>query len=224
VARFARRRRYNFPMTKPYAVPLTEIRREHEVLRSRFIATLAPAFSIDEARAFMARIKKEFADASHNVPVYIIGGGNTVTEYFSDDGEPAGTSGKPALAVLRGSWFGDAALVITRYFGGTLLGTGGLVKAYTESAQLVVNAVARGERVPVHVALLAIPYNLLERVRLLVARHRGEVLAEEFAADITLTMQFPVSEFDAFQLGMRELSAGKLQAEVIESKDMVMPL
>jgi uncharacterized YigZ family protein len=211
-------------MTKPYTVPLTEIRREHEVLRSRFIATLAPAFSIEEARAFMARIKKEFADASHNVPVYIIGGGNTVTEYFSDDGEPAGTSGKPALAVLRGSGFGDAALVITRYFGGTLLGTGGLVKAYTESAQLVVNAVARGERVPVHVALLAIPYNLLERVRLLVTRHRGEVLAEEFAADITLTMQFPVSEFDAFQLGMRELSAGKLQAEVIESKDMVMQL
>ncbi len=211
-------------MTKPYSVPLTEIRRELTVVNSKFIATLAPAFSIDEARAFMARIRKEFADASHNVPVYIIGGGNTVTEYFSDDGEPAGTSGKPALAVLRGSGFGDAALVITRYFGGTLLGTGGLVKAYTESAQLVVAAVGRGQRISVHVIMLAIPYNLLERIRLLSARHRGEILGEDFAGDITLTIQIPVSDFDAFQLGLRELSAGKLQAEVIESKETIMPM
>ncbi len=211
-------------MTRPYTVPLTEIRREHVVVNSRFIATLAPAFSIDEARAFIARVKKEFADATHNVPVYIIGGGNTVTEYFSDDGEPAGTAGKPALTVLRGSGLGDAALVITRYFGGTLLGTGGLVKAYTESAQSVVTAVGRGQRIPVHLALLAIPYNLLERLRLLTSRHHGEVLAEDFAADITLTLQFPVSEFDAFQLGLRELSAGKLQAEVIEKKEMIVPV
>ena len=84
------------------------------MVNSRFISTLAPAFSIEEARAFMARIKHEFADASHNVPVYIIGGGNTVTEYFSDDGEPSGTSGKPARAVMRGSGLGDAVLVITR--------------------------------------------------------------------------------------------------------------
>jgi len=211
-------------MTRPYTVPLIEIRRELMVLNSRFIATLAPAFSIDEARAFMARIKKEFADATHNVPVYIIGGGNTVTEYFSDDGEPAGTSGKPALAVLRGSGLGDVVLVITRYFGGTLLGTGGLVKAYTESAQLVVNNVERGQRISVHVVMLAIPYNLLERVRLLSARHRGKILGEDFAGDITMTLQFPVSEFDSFQLGMRELSAGKLQAEVIETTETIMPI
>jgi uncharacterized YigZ family protein len=208
-------------MTKPYALPLTEIRREHVVINSRFIATLAPALSIDEARAFMMRIKKEFADATHNVPVYIIGGGNTVTEYFSDDGEPAGTAGKPALAVLRGSGLGDAVLVITRYFGGTLLGTGGLVKAYTESAQMVIHAVGRGQRVPVHVAMLAIPYNLLERVRLLATRQHGEVLGEDFAADITMTLQFPVDSFEGFQNYMRELSAGKLQAEVIETKEMI---
>jgi uncharacterized YigZ family protein len=211
-------------MARPYTVPLTEIRREYVVMNSRFIATLAPAFSIDDARAFMARIKKEFADATHNVPVYIIGGGNTVTEYFSDDGEPAGTSGKPALAVLRGSGLGDAALVITRYFGGTLLGTGGLVKAYTEAAQLVVNTVGRGQRIPVHVVMLAIPYNLLERARLLSAHHRGEILGEDFAGDITLTLQIPLSDFEAFQLGLRELSAGKLQAEVIETKETIAPM
>ncbi len=210
-------------MTKTYLVPLTQIRRELAVMNSKFISTLAPVFSIDEARAFMTRIRKEFADASHNVPVYIIGGGNTVTEYFSDDGEPSGTSGKPALAVLRGSGLGDAALVITRYFGGTLLGTGGLVKAYTESAQLVVNAVGRGLRVPVHIAMIALPYNLLERLRLIVTRQRGEVLGEDFGADVTMTIRLPVEVFEIFQNDLRELSAGKIQAEVIESKEMVIP-
>jgi uncharacterized YigZ family protein len=208
-------------MLKTYSVPLNEIRREQIVVNSRFIATLAPVFSIDEARSFLARIKKEFADASHNVPAYIIGGGNTVTEYFSDDGEPSGTAGKPALAVLRGSGLGDVAVVLTRYFGGTLLGSGGLVKAYTESTQGVVNAVKRGRRVPVHVALLAIPYHLLERVRLLVTRQSGEVLGEDFAADITMTLQFPIDSFEAFQNQLREMSAGKLKAEVIESKETI---
>jgi uncharacterized YigZ family protein len=210
-------------MSKTYFVPLQEIRREHVVVNSRFIATLTPVFSLDEARDFIARIRKEFADASHNVPAYIIGGGNTVTEYFSDDGEPSGTAGRPALAVLRGSGLGDAAVVVTRYFGGTLLGTGGLVKAYTESTQLVVSAVGRGRRVPVHVAMVAIPYNLLERVRLLVKREGGEILGEDFAADITMTLQFPVASFETFQNGLRELSAGTLKAEVIESKETVVP-
>ncbi len=208
-------------MSKNYLVPLHEIRREQTVVNSRFIATLAPAFSIDEARAFMKRIREEFSDASHNVPVYIIGGGNTVTEYFSDDGEPSGTSGKPALTVLRGSGLGDVVLVVTRYFGGTLLGTGGLVKAYTEAAQSVVNAVGRGMRVPVHAAMAAIPYNLLERVRLLASKNHGRVLGEDYAGDITITLQFPVDDFDAFQNDLRELSAGKIQAEVIETSEEI---
>jgi uncharacterized YigZ family protein len=153
--------------------------------------------------------------------VYIIGGGNTVTEYFSDDGEPSGTSGKPALTVLRGSGLGDAVLVVTRYFGGTLLGTGGLVKAYTEAAQSVVNAVERGQRVPVHVVMAAIPYNLLERLRLLVSKNQGKVLGEDYAGDITMTLQFPVENFDAFQVDLQELTAGKIQAEVIETKEEI---
>jgi len=208
-------------VSKPYLIPLNEIRREHVVVNSRFIATLAPVFRIEEARAFIARVKQEFDNASHNVPAYIIGGGNTVTEYFSDDGEPSGTAGKPVLAVLRGSGLGDVAVVVTRYFGGTLLGTGGLVKAYTESTQLVVHGVGRGRRVPVHVVMVAIPYPLLERVRLLVARRDGEILDEDFAADITMTLQFPIDVFEAFQGELRELSAGRLQAEVIESKEAV---
>jgi len=211
-------------MTENYFVPLTEIRREHVVVNSRFIATLAPVSTIEAARAFLTRIRSEFSDASHNVPAYIIGGGNTVTEFCSDDGEPSGTAGKPVLAVLRGSGLGDVAVVITRYFGGTLLGKGGLVKAYTESAQLVDNAVVRGKRVQVHVAMAAIPYNLLERVRLMVGRYQGEVIGEDYSGDVTMTMQFPVEVFDHFQNELQELSSGNIKAEIIESRITIVKL
>ena len=212
---------YNYCVTGDYLIPLNEIRREHVVVNSRFIATLAPVFTLDAARAFIAHIKKEFSDASHNVPAYVIGGGNTVSEFCSDDGEPSGTSGKPALAVLRGSGLGDIAVVVTRYFGGTKLGTGGLVKAYTESTQMVVNAVGRGRRVEVNVSMLVLPYNLLERVRLMVGRNNGEVVGEEFAEDVTMTLQFPVEAMDRFQNELQQLSAGKLKAEVIETKETI---
>jgi len=203
---------------------MSEIHREHIVANSRFIATLSPVFTVDEAKAFIARVKKEFSDATHNVPAYIIGGGNTVTEYCSDDGEPSGTSGKPALAVLRGSGLGDVAVVVTRYFGGTLLGTGGLVKAYTESTQLVVKAVERGQRIHIHVAMIAIPYPLLERVRLVTKRNDGEVVGEEFGEDVIMTLQFPVDSLENFQKEMQELSAGKIQAEVMETTNKVVPI
>lgn len=211
-------------MSSDYLLPLERTRRELTVVNSRFIATLAPVSSVEDARAFIKEIRAEFADATHNVPAYIIGGGNNVIEYCSDDGEPAGTAGRPALTVLRGSGLGNLAVVVTRYFGGTLLGTGGLVKAYTEAAQQVVNAVPRARRMPVHLALLAIPYNLLERVRLLTARHGGAVLGEEFAADVTLTLRLPVPSLEGFQAELRELSAGRLRAEVIETTELLVPV
>jgi putative IMPACT (imprinted ancient) family translation regulator len=128
-------------------------------------------------------------------------------------------------ASLRWPCYAAAALAMRRWSSRVIsAGTGGLVKAYTESAQLVVNAVGRGQRVTVYEVLLAIPYNLLERVRLLVTRQRGEVLGEDFAADITMTMQFPVDNFDEFQAGLRELSAGKLQVEVIDTKEKIMAI
>ncbi|MEJ5225395.1 MAG: YigZ family protein, partial [Anaerolineales bacterium] len=139
-------------------------------------------------------------------------------------GEPQGTAGRPMLAVLRGSGLGDVVVVVTRYFGGTLLGTGGLVKAYTEAAQSVVRDVRRAQRRQVHIAMLAIPYNLLERTRLLTRQHHGEILSEDFAADITLTLRFPVEHLGGFQRALQELTAGKTQAEVIETTEMLIPL
>jgi uncharacterized YigZ family protein len=208
----------------PYSVPAREMRRELTISNSRFISSLAPAFSVDEAKAFIARIKAEFPDASHNVPVFIIGHGDSETAHCSDAGEPSGTAGRPALAVLRGSGLGDVVVVVTRYFGGTKLGTGGLVRAYSEAVRLVVEAVPRAEKVLTHTLMLVFPYTYLERVRLLVAVQSGTVLDEEFTVDVTLTARLTVEKLPAFQAALSDLTKGKVQAEVIETKNVLMPL
>ena len=209
---------------KTYLVPAEEIRRELVVVNSRFIATLAPVFTVEEAKGFVARVRAEFFDASHNVPVYRVGGGDSVIEHCSDDGEPAGTAGRPALAVLTGSGLGDTAVVITRYFGGTKLGTGGLVRAYSEAVRMVIQDVRRAEKVLTHTVMLVIPYRMLERLRLLVRAQRGLILDEDFGADITLTARFPVDRLEGFQLELGNLSSGTVQAEIIETKEILMPV
>jgi uncharacterized YigZ family protein len=207
-----------------YPVPASEIRREFIVSNSRFISTLAPVFSVDEAKAFVARIKAEFPDASHNVPVYLIGHGDSETAHCADAGEPSGTAGRPALAVLHGSGLGDVAVVITRYFGGIRLGTGGLVRAYSEAVRLVVQAVPRAEKVLTHTIILVFPYTYLERVRLLVASLAGTVLDEEFTTDVTLTARLRVERLSAFQSSLSELTNGKVQAEIMSTEYALMSL
>lgn len=207
---------------KRYPVPAEEIRRELVVVNSRFIASLAPVFSVEEAKAFISRIKTEFKDASHNVPVYRIGHGDSEIAHCSDAGEPSGTAGRPALAVLRGSDLGDTAVVITRYFGGTKLGTGGLVRAYSEAIRLVVDAVPRAEKVPTHTIMVEYPYRLVERVRLLVSSLHGQVLDEDFAANVTLSARFPVENYADFQSALLELTNGTVKAEIIETIDVLM--
>jgi len=208
-----------------YPIPARETRVELQVLNSRFIATAAPVFSVDEAKAFVARIREEFADASHNVPVYLVGYGASVVAHSSDDGEPSGTAGRPALAVLRGSGLGDVAVVVTRYFGGTKLGTGGLVRAYSDSVREVLDALPRAEKVPTHTVLVVTEYSFFERVRLAVEAHRGEILDEKFAADVTVTARFPVERVPAFQEALQELSNGTIEAVIVATDPAtIMPL
>lgn len=211
-------------MKTSYLIPAREMRTEILVANSRFIATAAPAFSVEEARRLITRVRTEFSTASHHVPVYIIGGGTSTITHCSDDGEPSGTAGRPALTVLSGSGLGDIVVVITRYFGGTKLGTGGLVRAYSESMRAVLNILPRARRIPTHTAMLALPYNWLERARQLAAAYQGAILDEAFAADITLTLRFAVECFDKFQQALLQASNGQLQAEVIESGQTIMPV
>jgi uncharacterized YigZ family protein len=211
-------------MSKPYLLPARQTRAEIEVLNSRFIATAAPAASVEEARQFIAAIKKEFSDASHNVPAFVIGHGASVTAHCHDDGEPSGTAGRPALAVVQGSGLGDIVVVVTRYFGGTKLGTGGLVRSYGDAVKAVLEILPRARRVEVEVVMLALPYPLFERVRLLVAAYSGEILQEDFGADVTLTAQFTPERLAPFQEALRELSSGSLQAETIERREILLPV
>ncbi len=207
-----------------YPIPARETRIEIRVVNSRFIATVAPVLSVAEAKAFVARIRDEFADASHNVAVYLVGHGASVVAHCGDDGEPSGTAGRPALAVLRGSGLGDVAVVVTRYFGGTKLGTGGLVRAYSRAVREVLSVLPRAERVSTHTALVAMPYRYFERVRLAVTANGGEVLSEEFGADVTIVARFPVEVFSAFETALQEMSSGQLEAVVVETGDAIMPI
>lgn len=202
-----------------YPVPAQETRIEIVVVNSRFIATAAPVFSVDEAKAFVAGVRDEFSDASHNVPAYLVGHGTSVIAHCSDDGEPSGTAGRPALAVLRGSGLGDVAVVVTRYFGGTKLGTGGLVRAYGDAVREVLAVLPRAEKVATHTVMMAVPYSLYEQVRLAIGAHHGQILDEDFAVDVTVTARFAVEHFPAFQNALQELSSGQLRAEVVDTDE-----
>ncbi len=208
-----------------YVVPAREARVEIRVVNSRFIATAAPAFTVDQARAFVERVKGEFSDATHNVPAYLVGHGATVTAHCSDDGEPAGTAGRPALAVLRGSGLGDVAVVVTRYFGGTKLGTGGLVRAYGDAVRQVLAILPRAARVPTHTVEIVTPYSLFERLRRLIEVHGGRILDEDFAAQVRVTARVSVARFPAFRAALQEMSAGTLDAEIVEANERtIMPV
>lgn len=211
-------------MTAAYPIPGRETRAEIKVVNSRFIASLAPAFSVEEARDFIARIKEEFADASHNVPAFVIGHGSSVITHANDDGEPSGTAGRPALAVLAGSGLGDVAVVVTRYFGGTKLGTGGLVRAYSDAVRAVLEITPRAERVQTQTLMIAIPYSWVTPLRLLITAHQGEVLDEAFAGDVTTTVRFRNEDVEPFQQALTGASHGSLSGEVVESGEVIMPL
>ncbi len=208
-----------------YVIPAQRADAEIEILNSRFIASAAPAFTVEEARAFVAQLRAEFADASHHVPAFVIGHGASVIEHCSDAGEPAGTAGRPILAVLHGSGLGDVALVVTRYFGGTKLGTGGLVRAYTDAAKAVLEVLPRAHKVLTHTVMLAFAYSYFENIRLMVAHFNGQILDEDFGADVTITARFAVEQFEPFQKALGELTRGGVQAEIIEGNQLtILPL
>jgi uncharacterized YigZ family protein len=168
---------------------------------------------VEEARALVARLRAEFPDASHHAYAFAVGAGASLTCGMSDDGEPSGTAGRPMLAVVQGSGLGDVAVVATRYFGGTKLGTGGLVKAYGDTARAVLEVLPRAEKVDRVAGRLVLPYELHARGRLLVEEAQGEIEREEFGAQVELRLRLRRDRAEGLDLALRALSAGRVRLE-----------
>lgn len=143
--------------------------------KSRFIAEVFPVVSEDEVSAHIEKIKKEYWDARHHCWAYVIGQ-NPGTERMSDDGEPAGTAGKPILEVIRGRGLTDVLVVVTRYFGGTLLGTGGLVRAYTQAALEGLSHAGILRKVPGIRLKIGTDYTGLGKIQYLLAQREISIL------------------------------------------------
>ncbi len=206
-------------------IPLEAIETEILVVNSRFITNLAPAVSAEEARAFIAEIKKRHPAATHHVPAFVIGHGNSIITHSSDDGEPSGTAGRPALAVLQGSGLGNVVVVVTRYFGGTKLGTGGLVKAYGDAVREVLKKVRYAELLPTTTLMIVIPYRLYDQVVRLMETHFGQVLGTDFLEEVTVTVRFKDEEVEPFTNVLTNLSAGQVEPIVVEQNpESIFPL
>lgn len=197
-----------------YHIPAGAVRVEEEIKRSRFITSLAPAPTVEAARALIAAVSAEFADANHNCWAYVVGPpGSTGQVGMSDDGEPHGTAGRPMLNVLLHSGIGDIVAVVTRYFGGTLLGTGGLVKAYSGGVQLALTSLPTVERVPRAEVLVVVGYSAVTPLQRLLPQYEVEILNQEFETDATFHLRLPQERLAAFSAAVVELTNGQALVE-----------
>lgn len=185
---------------------------EYEEKKSRFIATLRPVNSIEEAASFIEEMKKRYWDARHNCSAYVIGRNNEITR-CSDDGEPSGTAGRPMLEVLTGVDLHNAAVVVTRYFGGTLLGTGGLVRAYTQAVKEgIANSVSAVERDGERL-MLGLEYGDVDRVLNYLKTNALSPESSDYGADVTMELIVASEKADDFIKEVTELTAGRVLAE-----------
>ena len=191
-------------------VPAGHGESEYIEKRSSFLGIVEPVSSEEEARAVIAAVKKQHRDARHNCWCYLIQGG---AERYSDDGEPQGTAGIPMLEVFRKAGVSNAVCVVTRYFGGVLLGAGGLLRAYTKAAKDALENSGITEVIPVRELTLRCPYSLLERIRLEIAVEEAEILSTDYAADITLSIRIPEAKAVSFSERIFDLTSGTVKCE-----------
>lgn len=189
---------------------------EIEEKKSVFIANTAPAQTEEEALAFIESMKKKYWDARHNCYAYVLGDKAQIMR-FSDDGEPSGTAGKPILEVLLGMEVRNLVVVVTRYFGGTLLGTGGLVRAYTQAAQAGMAAsdiciMRRG-------VLLKITtdYNGIGKIQYILGQRKISIEEPEYTTMVSLKIKVPCEGEEQLRKEITEATAGKAQIEKLDS-------
>ena len=196
-----------------YLVPFEDVVSEFVEKRSRFISHLWRVETEAEARARIEEMKKKYYDARHNCWCYLLKEGNIVR--YSDDGEPQGTAGQPMLNVFQREEVANVCCVVTRYFGGVLLGAGGLTRAYTKGAKDALDAAGIARMSLWTVWDVPCTYPLLERVKLDIAAAGGVIRDTAYGADITLRAAFLQENASAFGKKLTELSAGRLQMTAV---------
>lgn len=206
---------------KPYLVPTKDADAEFVERRSRFIGHIFATDTEEEALARLKQMRETYWDATHNVYAYIIRDGAT---RFSDDGEPGGTAGMPVLQVLQREEIFNVTCVVTRYFGGILLGAGGLVRAYAHSAKLALDAAGRSVKQVWTKVYLPCPYSWFERIRLEVTAFGGVVENTDFGADVSFDLLLPEARVQPFLARVLDLSAGTIEGLIGDNLYRAYPL
>ena len=191
-----------------YLVPTGFGEDEFYEKKSHFIGRVWLVETEEDALARIQEMKKKHYDATHNCWAYIIRDGAV---RFSDDGEPGGTAGMPMLQVLQREQLYNIVCVVTRYFGGILLGAGGLVRAYTKGAKIAVDAAGKSMKRVWTVLYLPCPYTFYERVKLLVAEFGGIIRETEFGAEVELELLFPEAQVQPFLEKLTDMTAGTVE-------------
>ena len=202
-------------MEQSYLVPFESAESEFEEKRSRFISHLYRVETEAQARARIDEMKKKYYDARHNCWCYVLHDG---TVRYGDDGEPQGTAGQPMLNVFQREGVENAVCIVTRYFGGILLGAGGLTRAYAKAAKDALDAAGKSRMQPFAVLHLTCPYPMLERVKQLIAAQNGSIEDTAFGAEAVLTILLPKEAENVFLQALTELSGGKLNAQGAEDR------
>lgn len=194
-----------------YFVPFEAAETEFTEKRSRFIGQIKRVESEAEARAFVESVKKKHYDARHNCWCYVLHEGNVLR--YGDDGEPQGTAGQPMLNVFQREGVENVVCVVTRYFGGILLGAGGLTRAYAKSAKEALDAAGKARMRLWTCLVVDCPYPMLERLKLLIAAHKGVLQDTRFGAAVGVSLLLPSEGVAAFESALTELSAGTMSAQ-----------
>lgn len=197
-----------------FMVPYREAESEFVEKRSRFIGHIWRVENEEEARERIEAVKKTHYSARHNCWCYCLREGNVLR--YSDDGEPQGTAGQPMLNVFQREEVTNVCCVVTRYFGGILLGAGGLTRAYGTAAKLALNESGISRMRLWATLAIVCSYALYERMRLTVEQSGGTVSDTDFGADVTLTVILPAEDVEDFQAKVTELTAGSVETLVVE--------
>lgn len=191
-----------------YLIPTQFGEAEFTEKKSRFIGRIWPVETEEEALEKIQLMKKQHYDATHNCWAYIIHNGAV---RFSDDGEPGGTAGMPILQVLQREGLFNVVCVVTRYFGGILLGAGGLVRAYTKGAKISVDAAGKSMKCVWTVLYVPCPYSFYERVKLEVMAFGGIVRQTDFGSEVELELLFPEQQAEPFLERLTDLTSGNVE-------------